>query len=151
MIDRWCDQNGSIAVTTLILLMAMTILGISLGRTSVADIWISRNEAILDKSFYIAEGGVNREARELANGSYAVRNLFHSQIISTHENTDLPLPWPHAVLGDTYDFSVIYLGYHVPVKGFSARHFSQYDYEIDVLKDGRGIRARYYKIGPKAK
>jgi hypothetical protein len=142
-------EGGSLTVTAVLILAVLTILGVSVGKMATTELWISRNEAILGKNFYLAEGGLGREAQELGNGSYTVRDVFHPSLVATSSSTDLPAPAPHTVGDEPYDFAVAYSGFSVPSKGFSARAFSRYNYDIDVRKNSTHMEARYYTIGPK--
>ncbi len=143
------EDQGSITVLAVIILVILTILGISVSNISNTDIWISRNEAISENDYYIAEGGIRREAQELGSGNYKVKNIYNRNVLATQNSTGIPGPRPHTVMGEPYNFSLEYIGFFLPAKGFSAKTFSRYDYTIDVRKNSTGIRARYYTIGPK--
>ncbi len=143
------NEQGSITVLAVIILVILTILGVSVSNISNTDIWISRNEAISENDFYIAEGGIQREAQELGSGNYKVKNIHYRNVLATQNSAGIPGPRPHTVMGEPYDFSIEYIGFYLPAKGFSAKTFSRYDYTIDVRKNSTGVRARYYTIGPK--
>jgi len=142
-------EGGSLTVMAVLILAVLTILGVSAGKMAVTELWISRNEAILGKNFYLAEGGLGREAQELGNGSYSVRDISRPSVVATSRSTDLPAPVPHTAGGESYAFTVTYSGFTVPSKGFSARAFSRYNFDIDVRKNSTHMEARYYTIGPK--
>jgi Tfp pilus assembly protein PilX len=137
-------EGGFVMVMALLVLAMLTVLGVSVCRLSNVDLWIARNEADLAKGFYLAEGGLSREMQELGNGGHRVKNVFHSSLVASSK-TAAP---PHRLAGEPYDFTVTYMGFAVPVKGFSARAFSRYDYEIEVARDTTRIKARVYTIGP---
>jgi hypothetical protein len=61
----------------------------------------------------------------------------------------LPPPEDHTVFGQTYDFTVDYLGFFLPPSGFSALHFARYDYNVDVDASRVRVASRLYKIGPR--
>ena len=143
------EEGGSVMVMALLFLVVLTILGVSVCKMSNVDLWISRNEAILGKAFYLAEGGLSREAQDLGNGSYKAKDVFRSSVVAAGHSTSLPAPRPHRVVGEAYDFTVAYIGFCTPTKGFSARTFSRYNYDIDVRKNSTRIKARYYTVGPK--
>ncbi|MCP4669498.1 MAG: hypothetical protein GY849_24455, partial [Deltaproteobacteria bacterium] len=69
-------ERGSVTVVALVLLMALTLLGISASRTSTTDIRIAANEIPYKDGFFVAEGGVNRESIEVGNGNYGVLNIY---------------------------------------------------------------------------
>ena len=147
-------ENGSVTIIALILLVVMTIIGISASRTATIDIKIAANQIPYKKSFYISEGGVNRESIEVGSGSYPVVNVenfgAHLADEAGQDNgSPLPLPTPHEVAGHSYDFNLVYEGYFMPPAGYGI-HFSRYDYSIDSTAGNVGVDSRYYKIGPNA-
>jgi hypothetical protein len=92
---------------------------------------------------------VHREAAEVARGSYPISNVLVAQTLATEASGSLPAPG-HKVAGNAYAFQVDYLGYFSPPAGYSILHFSRYDYDIRARQGGVTVRARYFKIGPKA-
>ncbi|RJP76265.1 MAG: hypothetical protein C4522_18805 [Desulfobacteraceae bacterium] len=143
------EKDGSIAFVVVIILSVLTILGICGSGISRMELLISRNEAGYQNDFYISEGGVSREAQEIGNGAYPVRDIHVSRILATDKASDLPGPSPHEVDGNPYSFSITYSGVSIPDKGFSAIAFNRYDYEIDVRKHETRITSVYGRVGPK--
>ena len=143
-------ENGSITVIALMILVVLTIMGIAVTRTSTTDIRIAGNVVPYKQDFYVAEGGLHREAAELGRGNYPVPDIEIPVTLATHMDMGLPGP-AHEVLGNPYEFSVDYLGYFNPPAGFSIIHFSRYDYLVDVKGGNVRVASRYYKVGPKAK
>lgn len=143
-------EQGSITIIALIILIVLTIIGLSISTTSTTDIRIAANELLRKQDFYMAEGGVNREAQEVGSGNYAVMDVNTPATLATHSSAGLPPPTPHTVTGQAYNFTLQYIGFNIPPKGYSATDFSRYDYDIDAQLNNVGIRARYYQIGPKA-
>ena len=148
------NENGSVTIIALIILIVLTIIGISASRTATIDIKIAANQIPYKKSFYISEGGVNRESIEVGSGSYPVVNVenfgAHLADEAGQDNGNLlPTPTPHEVAGHSYDFNLVYEGYFMPPAGYGI-HFSRYDYSIDSTAGNVGVDSRYYKIGPNA-
>jgi len=143
-------ENGSITVIALMMLVVLTLIGIAVTRTSTTDIRIAGNLVPYKQDFYVAEGGLHREAAELGRGNYPVPDIEIPVTLATHMDMGLPGP-AHEVLGIPYEFSVDYLGYFKPPAGFSIIHFSRYDYLVDVKGGNVRVASRYYKVGPKAK
>ena len=148
------SENGSVTIIALILLVVMTIIGISASRTATIDLQIAANQIPYKKSFYISQGGVNRESIEVGRGSYPVVIVdnFGSHLADEagqDNGSTLPLPTPHEVAGHPYDFNVVYEGYFLPPAGYGI-DFSRYDYSIDSTAGNVEIDSRYYKIGPNA-
>jgi hypothetical protein len=69
------DEKGSVTVVALLILVILTILGITITRTTNLDLKISTNELFQKQNFYVVEGGVYREAAEVGFGSYAVTDI----------------------------------------------------------------------------
>ena len=143
------DNNGYVTALVLIMLAIMTVLGASVSRVAVTDLWISRNEGESKTNFYVAEGGNSREAREVVNGNYAIDDIYEPETIATERSAHIPHPRPHEVAGKAYDFTIRYKGMFLPPKGFSAIDFSRYDYEIETRSNEKSVIARYCIIGPK--
>jgi hypothetical protein len=143
------ERNGSVTFMVVIVLSLLTILGISGSSISRIELLISRNEAGCLSDFYISEGGVSREAQEIGNGGYPIRDIHTSEIIVSDRSSNLPGPAPHKVAGYPYAFSIEYSGVSIPAKGYSAIAFNRYDYTIDVRKNESRIKSVYCKIGPK--
>jgi len=143
------EQGGVITVISIAILTILTILGICVSRLSRMELLITKNEANFCNHFYISEGGVHREAQEIGNGNYRIKDTDVPLILATEKSADLPMPRPHLVNGSSYEFTLEYAGKYLPAKGFSATSFNRYDYDIDVNKEGNGIKARYFTIGPK--
>ena len=144
------NEEGSAIVVVFVLLVVLTLLGVFSTRTATIDIQIASNEIPCQQNFYIAEGGVHREAAEVARGSYPVANVLASQTLATQASGSLPAPTPHWVNGNSYSFQVDYLGFFSPPAGYSILHFSRYDYDIQATRGGVTVRGRYFKIGPRA-
>jgi len=156
------SEQGSITVIALMILVVLTLLGITISRTSSIDVQIAGNEIPFKQNFYVAEGGIHREAAEVGRGNYPVTNINNvsppSPPLATEagqtNGNPLPNPVPHSVGTKLYNFRLDYKGYFLPPQGYSVVHFSRYDYNIEALGDPNAsnirIASRYYKIGPKA-
>jgi hypothetical protein len=148
------SEQGSITVIALMILVVLTLLGITISRTSTIDVKIAGNEIPFKQNFYVAEGGIHREAAEVGRGNYPVMNVNDFNVeLANQDSVGLPAP-AHEVAGRSYDFSLEYLGFFLPPQGYSVVHFSRYDYDVETFGDPAGSRvriaSRYYKIGPKA-
>jgi hypothetical protein len=136
-------DKGSVTVVALIILVVLTLLGVGITKTSSVDIRISGNELSRKQNFYVAEGGVNREAQEVGNGTYIVMDIYTPQTIANDGTHGL-----HDVHGEDYTYTVDYLGFFLPPKG-TGTEFSRYDYNVDAQDAPLGVWARYYSLGPK--
>ena len=145
-------DRGSITVIALMMLVVLTLIGIAVSRTSSTDIRIAGNVVPYKQDFYVAQGGLHREAAELGRGNYPVPDIEIPMTVATSDDPFLPGP-AHEVLGNPYIFYVDYKGFFNPPAGYSIIHFSRYDYFVDVRTQGTNVRVagRYYKVGPKAK
>ena len=164
------EEQGSITIVALLILVVLTILGISLTRTTTLDLRIGTNELVRKQNFYVAEGGVYREAAEVGEGSsYVVANVNQphkvgAQVIGNTTDTGVfnsvgtktgSLPGAShqvpVVGGTPYNFQVDYYGFSLPPKGYSVDQFSRYDFDIIADVNNVNVNARFYRIGPKAK
>lgn len=147
-------EEGSVLVTAFIFLVILTLIGIFATRTAQMDMQVASNEIPYKRNFYIAEGALYREAAELGRGNYPVTNVDNQQQLAKREGTTvtgtLPAPTDHTIFGQTYDFTIDYLGAFPPPSGYSAIHFTRYDYDVDVTANRVRVASRLYKIGPKA-
>jgi Tfp pilus assembly protein PilX len=146
---RNSTERGSITAIALMLLVVLTLLGIAASRTATTDIQIASNEIPYKQSFYISEGGIHREAAEVGRGNYSVVDINTPAVLATQNSSALPGP-AHEVNGTSYDFTIAYKGFFRPPAGYSAIHFSRYDYSIEATEQNVTIETRHYKIGPKA-
>ena len=165
------EEQGSITIVALLILVVLTILGITLTRTTTLDLRIGTNELVRKQNFYETEGGVYREAAEVGEGNnYVVTNVNQphkvaAQVIGNATDTGIfnsfgarvtpSLPGAShqipVVGGTLYDFQADYAGFFLPPKGYSVDQFSRYDFNINADINNVNVNARFYRIGPKAK
>ena len=152
---RLKSEEGNLTIIAFVLLVVLTLIGIFATKTAHIGLQTAYNEVPYKQNFYIAEGGVNREEAELGRGMYPVAKVFSPQLLATQASASLPGS-EHKVLGKSYDFTVNYIGPYAPPAGFSAIHFSRYDYSVDTWAGGTAssgrvhVASRFFKIGPKA-
>jgi hypothetical protein len=149
------SEEGNLTIIAFILLVVLTLIGIFATKTAQIDLQTAYNEVPYKQNFYIAEGGVNREAAELGRGMYPVINVNQPQVLATQASASLPGN-PHQVAGTSYNFTVNYIGPYAAPAGYSALHFSRYDYGVEARAGGTAssgqvrVASRLYKVGPKA-
>jgi hypothetical protein len=154
LVIRLKTEQGSVMIIAFVLLVVLTLIGIFATRTAQIELLTAYNEVPYKQNFYIAEGGMNREVAELGQGSYAVQQVFSPWILATQTSPNLPGS-EHKVLGKSYDFTVKYIGAYTAPSGFSAIHFSRYDYSVDAWAGGTAssgkvhVGSRVFRIGPK--
>jgi Tfp pilus assembly protein PilX len=148
-IFRLKSENGNVTIIAFILLVVLTLIGIFATRTAQIDLQTAYNEIPYKQNFYVAEGGVNREAAELGRGVYLD---LKQNVPRNFAGVNLP-----GLSGKSYDCTIEYLGPFLAPKGFSAIHFSRYDYNVEARAGGGTassgevrVSSRLYKIGPKA-
>jgi len=144
---RLKNEEGNVMILAFILLVVLTLIGIFATRTAQIDLQVAYNEVPYRQNFYIAEGGGNREAAELGTAN-------PTNIKPTGDDTRTT-----RTLSPTYsyDYLVHQLGTYVAPKGYSAIHFSRYDYSVQTWAGGGtsasgevSVASRLYKVGPKA-
>jgi|LSQX01.2.fsa_nt_gb hypothetical protein len=154
--DILSKENGNVTVIALMILVILTIIGISASRTSTTDMQIARNQIPRKQDFFISEGGQNREAAFIGLGGYPVVDI-NTPSIRDNDNPANDHPYEAGtdktlIASKSYDYKIYYEGHFLPPKGYSTEAYARYDYSIDT-KGGTSkywIDSRYYKIGPKA-
>jgi hypothetical protein len=140
-------ETGNITVVALMILVILTLIGISASRTSNTDVIAARNLIPHKQDFYVAEAGQNMEAIRIGSGDYPVIDSDNAGLVLAEETEEV-------VPGNFCDYRVTYKGHFIPPKGYSALYFTRHDYEVQT-KSGKkvgndvNIKARYYSIGPK--
>ena len=139
------SENGNVLIVALLMLVILTLIGISASRTSTTDMQVARNQIPHKQDFYIAEAGQNREAAFIGGGGHP--------IVDVNTVTTLVDNLTQTIFTDkTYDYTVVYEGHFLPPKGYATNEFARYDFSVDT-KGGVSdypIYGRYYKIGPMA-
>ncbi len=69
------NQEGSVLVVALILLVLLTVIGISASRNTEIETMIAGNERINKQNFYIAEGAAMRAAQLMENNDFKTTPL----------------------------------------------------------------------------
>jgi len=137
-------ETGNVSVVALMILVILTLIGISASRTSNTDIIIARNQIPYKKDFYIAQGAQNKEAIKISRGDYPVANVEGPEVIIDNSTSEI-------TTGMSYDYEISYKGAYPPPSGYSALRFNRYDYGVSTKINNTEltINARYYIIGPK--
>ena len=151
------DEEGNVTLIALILLVVLTLIGISANRTSMLDMQIARNEIPYKQDFYIAEGGINIEASEIGKGMYPVPDINATdQLLATSDPTSPQYVGvgniaKHSVGGKSYDFNVTYVGSYLPPSKFSSVKYARYDYNVETFggENNITVKSRFYTIGKK--
>lgn len=139
-------ENGSITIIALMILVILTLIGISASTISNTDILAARNQIPYKQNFYIAEGAQNREAFKISRGDYPVINLEDSDVVLENSTDEI-------IAGNSYDYEITYKGVFPPPSGYSILHFNRFDYGVKtkIKNTELTINARYYIVGPKIK
>ena len=154
--QRLRQEEGNVLLVAFIFLVILTLIGIFSTRTARMDMQIAANEIPYKRNFYLAEAGLYREAAELGRNNYPVTSIYEANTLARRGFAPLPplgTPYPgaeHLVFGQDYDFQVNYIGFFPPPPGYSALHFSRFDYNVAVRANNVQVKSRLYKIGPKA-
>ena len=151
------NDKGNVTLIALILLVVLTLIGISANRTSTLDMQIARNEIPYKQGFYIAEGGIHIEASEIGKGKYPVPDInAKDQLLATSDPSSPQYVGAgniakHTVGGKPYDFNVTYIGSYLPPAMFSTVNYTRYDYNVETIGGDSDVRvkSRFYTIGKK--
>jgi hypothetical protein len=146
IVIRLKNQEGNVLITAFIFLVILTLIGIFATQTARMDIQIASNEIPYKRNFYIAEGGLYREAAEIGRGNYPIQDINTPKKWEEPEDASGA---PHTVFGVSYDPVVEYVGFFPPPPGYSAIHFVRYDYNVNVEVNRVIVDSRLYRIGPK--
>lgn len=142
--DIMGKESGNITIIALMILVILTLLGMSVSTTSNTDIIAARNQIPYKQDFYIVEGAQNKEAIKISRGDYPVADMKNSDVILDNSTGEI-------TAGNVYDYEVTYKGAYPPPSGYSILQFNRFDYEVKtkIKKTELTINARYYIIGPK--
>ncbi len=85
------NDDGSVLVLALVMLVLLTVLGISASRTSSIEIQISGNDKVYKENLYMAEAGAMEAAQELENNDLETNAPAWLQPIDTvDKDNDIP-------------------------------------------------------------
>jgi Tfp pilus assembly protein PilX len=85
------NEDGSVLVLALVMLVLLTLLGIAASRTSSIEIQVSGNDTIYKQNLYMAEAGAMEAAQELENRDLETNAPAWLLAIGTvNEATDIP-------------------------------------------------------------
>ena len=148
------NEEGNVLIVALLFLIILTLIGIFSTNTARLDIQIASSEIPYKRNFYVAEAGLYREAAELGRNNYPVTDINAPVLLASVKDGALikgPLPGAaHLAFGQPYDFDVSFIGFFPPPPGYSALHFSRFDYDVDVTANNVRVDSRLYRIGPRA-
>lgn len=85
----WCSEQGAALVTSLLILVVLTIIGVAASNTSILEILIANSSKNRKAAFYAAEAGVADARRELSNILIGQSNLDTWDFTSL---SDVPSP-----------------------------------------------------------
>jgi hypothetical protein len=148
------NEEGNVLIVALLFLVILTLIGIFSTNTARMDMQIAANEIPYKRNFYLAEAGLYREAAELGRNNYPVTDINAPVLLASRKDGTVvkgPLPGAdHLAFGQNYDFDIRFIGFFPPPPGYSALHFSRFDYNVDVKANNVSVESRLYRIGPKA-
>jgi len=147
-----CNQRGSVINIALLILILLTLLGVTFANMTATDIKISGNGRAQNLSFYAAEA---------ARGYVAAKpELYNSTNVTTSQPVSFPVAADEGAistsLGSKQDFSgtVQYLGHGDPPRGsgYAADKFQAHRYKMVCEGVGPGnahstVEAGFYRIG----
>ena len=154
--DSICNENGSVLLISVVILMLLTVLGIAATTTSTIEIQIAGNDKINKMVFFAADSGI----------SYVAANT----VLYDSSNTTLkdpPVSFPVAADADAdgnylldplnqlkFNGEVTYTGKkQMPAgSGYSAQVVFAINYEVESNATGpnngaRTVNAGFYRIG----
>lgn len=145
------SEEGSILVVALVILVLLTVIGISASRTTNTELLIAGNEKLHKIAFYSAEAGRGYVARQ--SSLYGTDNITEGGKLYFPNNS---IPSQKYALDSTQSFNgnVEYLGsFSVPRgKGFEAGKFKAHRYKMTCNGYGpsnaeSNVETGFYRIG----
>jgi hypothetical protein len=148
IISRLNNEDGSVIVVALILMVLLLIMGISATRMSTIELQIIRNTIIQKQTFYSAEA-----AREYVPSNTA---LYHDANINVGVGINFPGPGASdkvSIGSQSFNGTVTYVGSSQPPRGsgMEAGKFKAHRYEIIangyVNEAQSTVEAGFYRMG----
>ena len=145
------NEEGSVLVVSLLILMLLTIIGIAAMNTSNVELKISGNEKVYKMALYAAEAARGYVAKQ--------SELYGSDNTTMGETRNFPVdddPSARFHLGSTQSFNgnVEYLGFSAPLRGSGnqAGTFKMHKYKMTCNGYGPSnaesqVEAGFYRIG----
>lgn len=93
-------ESGSVLVIALIMIVLLTIIGISASKTSEIEIMIAGNERVAKENFYLAEGAVRRAVMAMENAD--LKNDVLSWVYQDVDNSDTDVTYFDMETAATY-------------------------------------------------
>lgn len=129
-------QRGAALIVGLILLLVLTVLGVSTMRTASLELVMAGNVQFRENAFQLASSGLDTVLQEARN------NIVQ---LSAEPGWQLVAPQPtrvEALFGE-FDTSIRYLGESSPYSGYSSSEFVFQHFQIDAegRTDQRGARS----------
>ncbi|MBL0717211.1 MAG: pilus assembly PilX N-terminal domain-containing protein [Desulfosarcina sp.] len=149
--DSICNENGSVLLLSVVILMLLTVLGIAATTTSTIEIHIAGNDKINKMVFFAADSGISYVA--VNPGLYDSNNTTEDNHLFFPNNADPNETYP---LSDQLEFNgkVSYRGKsQMPSEsGYSVETVFAIKYEIESNATGpnngaRTVNAGFYRIG----
>src|SRR6056297_3290733 len=118
------ESEGAALLTTMLVLLILTTIGISAINITSTELEIVRNDKLYKRDFYIADAGVNVESKKVDRGIYEVSSPnTHNQQLNSNNAT-------YSVNGLQYFASVFYNSPSGPPKGYDASKYTRYVYTV---------------------
>jgi type IV pilus assembly protein PilX len=124
------SQEGVALIVALIILLVLTLIGISAISTSTFETSLSGNERVATDAFYIAEAGVQRAINQLPNTTAIARTQLGQSLNQSYY-------WSGSPADRNSPKDLIALGKY-PRTGFSAETFEFQFYQVDATGQSFG-------------
>jgi hypothetical protein len=149
--DKVTDEQGSALVVALVILVAITVIGIAASTTSEIEIQVAGNERDHKAAFYAAEA-----ARAYVAGTTALYGPANTKLTAgrSFPNDEDPTEMVPLAPRQAFNGFVEYLGSSAPPRGsgYQAGKFKAHRYQMSCNGFGpanseAAIRAAFYRIG----
>jgi type IV pilus assembly protein PilX len=128
-------QRGAALIVGLILLLVLTVLGVSTMRTAALELVMAGNVQFRENAFQLASSGLDTVLQQARDNTVPLNAAVGWQ-------QDLGTTRVEALRGE-FDTSISYLGESSPYSGYSASEFRLQHFQVDAegRTDQRGARS----------
>lgn len=124
-------EQGVALVTALILLLVMTILGVSTVSTASMEVRMAANDQFLENAFQSAETGLDGDLARLNSGAVVSPAATGNQAAGDPPNCNAPVNGAVPGLGGTFTTTLCYVGTGGLPEGYDIGKYNHYMFQND--------------------
>jgi Tfp pilus assembly protein PilX len=124
-------EQGVALVTALILLLVMTILGVSTVSTASMEVRMAANDQFLENAFQAAETGLDGDMARLNTGAVDAPAAIGNQAAGDPPNCSAPVNGVVPELGGTFTTTLCFMGTGGMPEGYDIGKYNHYMFQND--------------------